>query len=61
MKPMSTHIFDNFIPAGTGSIASLAISFNVLETAAQAAIFAFVGGLIGWGVSRALNKLFPKK
>lgn len=55
---MNINTFEHLFPASTGSIASV-IAFSVVDTIFQAAIFAVVGGILGWGVARLLNKLFP--
>ena len=64
---MTDKFFNFMFPVGggsTGAIASIASKVTwsgVWEMALQAAVFAFVGGLIGWGVKRGLDTLFKKK
>ena len=63
---MNYKIF-NILPVGGGSLG--AISPIYIDTitwhgigglALQAAVLAFIGGVIGWGVKRGLDKIFKK-
>ena len=60
---MSDRIFNHAFPIGGGSVGALgSITWNGAgDMALQAAIFALVGGLIGWTVKFVLDKLFKKK
>ena len=67
---MKNRIYNNIFPVGFGSIGGATpvlanistISWHGIgDLAIQAAILAFVGGLIGWGVKRALDVIFKKK
>ena len=56
------------IPIGTGSAGAISPMYldtitwhGVGDLAAQAAVLALVGGIIGWIVKRILDKIFNKK
>ena len=64
---MSDKVFNYMFPIGGGASGAFGtvitnISWQGIgDMALQAAIFALVGGLIGWSVKFILDKIFKKK
>ena len=64
---MRERLFNYAFPVGGGSMGAISpivtdITWHgVGDMAAQAAIFAFVGGLIGWAVKHCLDRIVKKK
>ena len=60
---MIHRIFDHIFPVGGASLGAIgSISLHGAgDMALQAAIFAIVGGIIGWTIKFTLDKIFKKK
>ncbi len=57
MKTMVDKFLDHAFPIGGGSVGAIigAVPFNIFHTVLQAAIFALVGGVVGWLVKVGLD------
>lgn len=60
---MSDRLFNHLFPIGGGSLGAVgSITWHGAgDMALQAAIFALVGGIIGWTVKFTLDKIVKKK
>lgn len=65
---MKDRFLNNLFPVSGGSIGAISPVFldimtwhSVGDLALRTAILAFVGGLIGWCVKHALDRIFKKK
>lgn len=64
---MKDRMLNNFFPISGGSIGAVSpVIMNITwsgvwELALQAAIFAIIGGVLGWSTKRGLDYVFSKK